>query len=427
MYFKRTAEISTLLSIGFLFDKTVPLWGIKPDVIFLILATLSLLGAIITQQLIVPWKKLFPLFVLLAIIILSTVIGSLLSLHLFNTLPLGQIKTEYQILLGCFVAFLDIIILGYQNNTFLTYCMYAFLPSLIVIFFPYLPIPIIQHQVGVEQHRFIGLIGDADYYPTFAYLPTLLVFYFLEKDLFSNKKYLRAILLFLILSIAIGTMLWGGSRSGLLGLIVTFVCFSVLKARTVARTMRHFWILITIFIAAIIIGHALLPQPGKIDVNTRISYITTQQTFAGENSVSTNIAIIDSVSHSQDRLHIWQQGTHYIKKNPLGYGLVYYNIINIVSASPHATVHSIILELLLIGGILLLGTMVYIFFDINQAFWREKHVRRAVDTESLVYAALLGFVVCCLFLSAFLLRWMWIELAILIAWQLNRKATEVSS
>jgi hypothetical protein len=436
MKFKPLAHISILFSIALLFDKTVPFLGLKLDVISLIIGSLFICLALIRKELVVSWRAIMPYVVAVAGILLTTLVGSLISRHIFGTIPISQIKTEYHILLGCFLIFFDSIILGMDDTRFLTYAAYAFLISLVVIITPYIRIDMIQHIIGAKQYRFFGLIGDANYYPTFMMLPIMLIFYFLVKEYYAKQRGLVLAFLYLLFSLTVGLSWWSGSRSGWLGVIAEVVLFIILAARQHTKKKILFifgWLLV--FISAVAVSYILLPHNAKSDIRARLGYITTpEQQIAvdtssdtlqpiisnGDNSIKT-IPLIDAISYSQDRIHIWKQSIHYFVHDPLGYGLVYYNIVNIVSGTDHVTAHSLIFESLLIGGLPLCLILLWLFTNITHGFFTRKN--DTMDVETATFAALVGFLICSLFLSALLLRWFWVLMALLIAWQLNRQST----
>jgi len=436
MYFKKAAQVTLILSVVTLFNKTVPILGVKLDVLFLLLSAGLLLVAYLKKEVSIDWPSTLLFFVLLSGIILSTVLGSLLSLHIYGSIPLDQILTQYQILIGCFIIFFEILILGMGDNNFVKWLLYAFMFSLIAIITPYIPIDALQQVIGTTQHRFYGFIGDANYYPTFMMVPTILLFYFLAKELQNRKSVLKAFFIFILFAITIALTYWSGSRSGWLGVIAELLIFSFFAARANNRKVLRFFVLIIISITALATGYLLLPTNAKSDIKLRVGYITTptkvevldsvsgvhSETISrGENSVKT-IPIIDALSYNQDRLHIWLQGVRFLVKNPLGYGLVYYNIVNIVSAENHVSAHSFILETLLIGGPLLFFSLLYILGAVIIRFISYKRINSDIDLETVVFSSLIGFLTSSFFLSSLLLRWFWIQLAILIILQINRGA-----
>ncbi len=433
MLFTKAAKIFVILSVAVLFAKSLLVGPFKFDVFFILAAALCTIVALLRKELIVDWKKLRPIGIAIALGVVATLLGSYISHSLGYPLAWNTIGSEYRILAGCLLIFSEIIILGYDDKAFLRNVAYAFLASFLIVITPYVSVPFIG-AITQGSNRFSGLIAS-DFYPTFMLLPTVLVFHFLVKASPTTRTAARAFFLFVLLSLSIGLIIWSGTRSGWLGLTGAILAYILIASRNARRPFGYFFCLMLVFVSASGVGYYLMPAHAKTDIRNRIGYITTAPATVitmpvapgqspvlvpvqADNTVKT-IPLIDAVSHNQDRLNLWMQGVSYIKKNVLGYGLNYANIINIDNS--HSGVHSFPLELLLTGGIVLFGCVSYLLWLCVRSFVRYQVQNRATDIETVLFAALIGFLICTLFLSSFLIRWFWIDLALLLAWQLHRE------
>ena len=442
MIYRLLAQISVILSVLFLFNKAAT-GKIKLDVLFLIISLLFFIIAFIKKKLFINLEKFSPIFIALFGIFLSIIIGSIISFIRYGALPFTSIFSELKIFAGCIIIFIEIIILGNSDNIFLKWLIYSFLASFLVIIVAYLPEPILRSiPSGEMPNRFSGLIGNSNYYPTFMFLPTMIIYYLLFKEKFQKKNLTKILVLFLLFSLSCGLIIWSGARSGWLGLFVSLTLFVLLSIKTTEHKFKKILLHFSTIILAVLIGFVLLPPIAKVHTNERMSAITG---YVGKDAssskniqntqnkeiqngnvnhplfVSQTKSILNSMSSNQDRLNIWKQGIQYIMDNPFGYGFSYYYIINIKSAEEHASIHSLILETLLIGGILLCISIIYLLVYIFKKYLSFLRHNFVVDMETVLISSLIGFLISTLFLSALQLRWFWILLAITIAWQMDRE------
>jgi hypothetical protein len=414
-----------------LFNKILFTGLLKPDSLSIIISFICLLVALYKKEITIPWQKIKPTLIALILIVFSTLLGSIISYSKFDLIPIDHIWTEWRILLGCLIIFIEIIVLGYKDFIFLKWVIYAFLTSFLVIITPYFPDQFINYILE-GSNRFGGLIGSSNFYPTLMILPTMIILYFIIETKFINYKYTKIILLFLILSLSIGLIIWSGSRSGWLGLGFTIFIFSLISIKNSQQKIRKLCSIILITIFACLISFVILPTNAKTDITNRINYIITPENMPIINidgtvsqKIVTNITIIDSVSNNQDRLNIWENAIPFIIYNPFGYGLSYSEIINIRSGSgEHSGVHSFPLEVILIGGLLSLASITYLIVTRLISFVKYQIKNSTTDIEVILISSFLGLLICSLFLSLLLIRWFWIELAILIIWQTNREISE---
>ncbi len=417
--YAKFSKIACILSVATMFNRVI--FTGKLDSLFIIASAVLLGIALAKNEVTVEWKKIRTLSIALGIILLSILFGSVVSFFKYHSVPVREILVEWRIFFGCILIFIEIIILGAKDTQFLIRISFAFLTSLIAVFLIYLPIPYLQNILGTDAERFTGLIGDANYYPTFMIFPFILLFYLLIREKFSRKNALRLSLFYIMMTLVIGSIFWSGSRGGLIGLLGGSGTFIIIASLHCQKKVKRALLLSLLFASTFVSGFFLLPTHAKSDVAHRVETISPTRVIQnGVTHTVTGIKIIDAIGKDQDRIGLWRQGLKAALGNPLGYGFAYKENINIKENSDHFAAHSLPLEISLTGGILLCISLGYILIKHLGLFLKQIAAHEKIDLESVMFSSLIGFLLCSIFLDTLLLRWFWVELAMLIAWQINR-------
>jgi O-antigen ligase len=275
---------------------------------------------------------------------------------------------------------------------------------------PFIYIPEVSRYFLFQGNRFEGLFNDPNYFVTFQVIPTLLVFYFILRE---NKNIKSRVFLFIILCFSVGLIIWSGSRSGLLGLIASFVTLIFLIAPKM--TSRKLIGIVFLIIISFPIGFYLIPQESKNDVAFRIHKIQASPTTT-TTTLSTPVELIPNIAANQDRLNIWKDSLYFIARDPFGYGADYNEIIDIKGDNEsHRVSHNFELELLLTGGI---GLFILINFGLLRLLTKAIRISRVQEfnERDILISILIGILISSMFLDSLASRWIWIIVALIIVY-----------
>lgn len=400
--------------------------------ISLFISSIFIIIAIIKKQVNFIEEKKF-IKILLFFIILN-LFGSFLSLLIFRDLYNQTIIFNYIRLILCLTIFTEIIIISKKDVLLLQKSMWCFIVSLIII-----PISFILYKIGYMEYmmfdpfRFSGLLIDPNYFANFQIIPTLLLLYFIIKDNL-NIKY--KIILYLGFIFSISTILWSGSRSGMLGLLISILLLLIFFIKFSKTAKLKIAIIVTIVILAFPLGFMFIPKYRQIIKKTEVKQeqqgsptvkpVITDKLLIQKEVIKikqeSRIETFSNVSNlvaEQDRIDIWKTAIYFVFKNPLGYGPGYNQIINISgNEGEHRVVHNFELELLLQGGILLFILFNYLFINLLIKIYKKSNFKSFNEIHVLV-AIIIGLLASGLFLDLIPQKWIWVILAFIILY--NRK------
>ena len=397
-------KISLLASIATMFIKTWSLYGtpLKISDVFLFISFILLIVLIAKKNISItpPIFKHLIYFVTLFFIL---VLGTFTSLLLYGHLPFHLILLSYLRIMGCMFAFIEIIILGKEDKKFIEYAVLSFLFSFLVIPMAYIFPQFISNGLLMDSSnaRFAGLFNDPNYYSNFSIIPIMVSLF-----LFTKEEKLRyKIIFFVLISMSLGFLVWTGSRSGWLGMIGAIFVFLFFEYKANGfKKLR--WLFPTILLA-LCVGMFLIPATGQKQTRQRAQTLFSQEN-TNPNKKSNTIPYLSTLTKEQDRGAIWKQSLLFLKKNSIGYGPSYNNIIDIENNGPHRAVHNFMLESVLLGGIPLIFLFVFIFK-------KEKMLNCIIKPKNyFLLSAILGVFISCFFLDSFESRWVWIIVAIFI-------------
>jgi len=220
--------------------------------------------------------------------------------------------------------------------------------------------------------------------------------------------------LFILFCFSVGLILWSGSRSGLMGLLVSFGALIFLLIPKMSK--KRLAVIIFLILISFPVGFYIIPRKSENDIKLRVNNI--QKTDAG-------VAPILDFASGQDRLNIWKNALFFVIKNPLGYGPGYYELIDIHGDGLDNRVsHNFELELLLTGGI---GLFLLVNFALLKTIIKSiKNCRSAEFNEIyILLPILLGVLTSSMFLDTLLYsKWLWVIVALIIVYNRQMDLTE---
>lgn len=354
-------------------------------------------------------------FLWLGLFYASLLIGTSTSIFTFgiSALPWKFIIAEYARISIATVFFLLILYHCYQNTKFTRALFLALLSPLITALIGRIPgVPEKLHMLDGDI-RFEGFMGDPNYFASFTLIS---VVFFFALSIFKKHRFINAISLSGAV-ITVSAVLWSGSRSGWLGLMVALAAFWITRVRFSDTKLKTAIRCGALIFFIMLIAFILMPTGQKHTILERIGFFAVRpQQTTSETTISNNIPPgpnqISYFIHSQDRLNLWKQSIAYFTKNRLGYGPGYSKIINIQSAGEHRVAHSILFETMLVSGILGLGLLIFTgYYFVKTWLYIKNPDYIWIGT----WSALVGVMVSSFFLDALSLRWLWALAALFIA------------
>ena len=354
-------------------------------------------------------KKLCVFFIIWLAV---NVLGTLINFAIFKHLTWTPLMKEYGRMVACFLIFIEIATVSRYSNKFLKLVLYCLtLPSIILPIIYLIPQNTMHYleYINGTKIRFEGLFENPNAYAQFMIIPIILLLFFILRSIIDNKKNLIVKLIsFFLLCLSVGTILWSGSRSGIIGLVSSFIIFIFFLTRSNGIKMGFISLMIILF--SFPIGYIILPNP-TVAHEQVISRVTEIKTVGGD-GITKETRLFTG---AQNRSSIWRESLFYIIRNPLGYGPESYTNINIVdNKSTHQGSHNIIFQLILDGGIFLLLYASIAIFKIlypniinKEKTFKEKHI---------LIAILLGIIVSSLFSDYLFVRWLWVILALIYSY-----------
>ncbi|MEI7689098.1 MAG: O-antigen ligase family protein [Candidatus Nomurabacteria bacterium] len=372
----------------------------------------------------IDFKKNKNIIVAILFIIATNILGTILSYLIYKTLPLRDVLLNYARLSSCIMIYYEIIIISQVDKTFIKKSIICLMGSLIII-----PISHIMKKIGIIDYlmfdptRFSGLLIDPNYFANFQIIPTILLLYFAIKD---NNKYIYKILAFIGFMFSISMILWSGSRSGILGLIVAIFLLFFFYIKFTKTSIFKILITILILILSFPIGTILIPRYKNENLQTKTSNENNQQSLIIKDITSENqktrlesFSNISDAVTSNDRLLIWKSSIKFIKQNPFGYGPGYNQIINLHGdVGSNRVVHNFELELILQGGLLLFIFINYSLLKLLIKTYNIIKFKYFNEIHALV-SIMIGLLISGLFLDSMPEKWVWIILALIVSYNIE--------
>lgn len=411
-YIYNVAKVSLLLSISTIFIKKWAILGsqLKISDIFLLISFTAII-ILISKKKVVIDKNIIKSIKYIGILFFILSIGTTMSLIFFHQLPYKEIIVSYtRIIVNCLI-FLEIILLGGENKHFLEQVIFSFLLSLIVIPMAYIFPILIQNGLLLDSshYRFAGLFNDPNYYANFSIIPTIVLLFLFIKE---NRLFFK-IIFFFCFALSLGFLIWTGSRSGWIGIIIALISFIFFEFRSKGykkSLLTSFFILI-----ALGIGFFLTPNVAQKQIKERAQVFIPRGEVSIMSTKTTSIFPHISLTNGQDRWSIWKQSLIDFSKNPLGYGPSYNSIINLNNNGPHGASHNIILESMLIGGVPLI--FLYLLLILNN---KNDYIKFYKKNNYFLVSIILGILASSFFIDSFESRWIWIIIAIIIITQKSK-------
>jgi len=405
----KISEFFLLASVSTLFIGEIPIIGsVKTSGFLLLISFLFFVIAICKKEINIFYEKQIIKYILLSVLFI--IIGTISSFIIFkNVSHINTIK-GYLYLFINFLIFTQIILLSKNNGALPKKILWCFLFSLSQILFIY--IPEINKYFLYNDYRFNGLLSNPNYFSNFQIIPTLfLLFLLIDK----NYKIIIRIIISILFCFSVGLIIWSGSRSGLLGLIMSLISLIVLIIPILPR--KKLAGIVFLIIISFPLGYLIIPKISHDNIISRISDIQTRTTKSGLiESNTTVISVLNKVSGEQDRLNIWKNSLPFIVKNPLGYGNEYKDIIDIKGDGlDHRESHNFELQLLLTGGI---GLFLIINFALLKIVIEsiKNCYKKKFNEMHILLPILIGIFVSSMFLDPLSFRSIWVIMAIIIVY-----------
>lgn len=378
--------------------------------LFLLISAFFLVIAVIRKELVISLNRKIHIGFLLGFIILFIATGT--GYIMTGTVAFDTAR-EYARIIAAVLVFFEIIIIGNHHRKFITPALIAIGSSSVI-----LPLIFFITTMGTvffidgSETRFEGLFYDPNYFAAFQIVPTFLLAWVTITQFFK-KRIGVSIIGFFLFSYSIAAIIWSGSRGGILGLGSGFLILGLFLIRYYSWKKNLIAFLMIGF--ALILCPIILPLTAHNNIRSRFGFMLDNQTvdrntqrlsqsYAKE--ISDKKPIVANIVAKQGRGIIWRVSLQEIVRNPLGYGPGYGNVAMIIEPgrNERRVAHNTLLQILLTGGIGLLGLISYgLFFLLN------KSITLANDTNEIPYlvSALIGTMTAGLFIDSLWSRWIW--------------------
>jgi len=406
--YNKISSFFLLASVSTIFIGKISILGpFKISDYLLIISFLFFIIAVFKREIDILREIKYIRYIVISIVII--LIGTISSFIIFRDISIMDIIKGYCHIIANSIIFIEILILSNNDKVFPKKILLCFLFSLLII--PFIYIPEINKYFLFGNSRFEGLFNDPNYFVNFQIIPTLLILFFIIKE---NVNKIIKVSLFIIFCLSVGLILWSGSRSGLLGLIASFISLIFLLIYSIPR--KKLLGFIFLILISFPIGFYIIPRESHDNIKIRIASVQMETT---ENKQSKSL--LDMAYGQQDRLNIWKSSLFFIIKNPLGYGPGYNTIIDIYGDGVgHRAVHNFELELLLIGGV---GLFIIINLFLLKIIIKtlKNCYRQKLNGTHILLSILIGILVSGMFLDIFLFSLGWIITALIIICNRNNK------
>jgi hypothetical protein len=419
-----TLKIATYLllaSIATIFiNGPMVLLFFKVNDLLLLGSLLILLVGILRKDIVIQQDK--KIFIFFIVWFCFNIIGTIITFLLFEHVNYAPVLKEFSRMVACFLVFIEISTITKHVQSFIKWAIWSLIiPSIILPLIYFVPQNAMHYleYVNGEKIRFTGLFENPNAYSQFMIIPIILILFYISKSEINNRKTLfLAFLGFFFSCLSVGTIIWSGSRSGILGLIAALSIFIFILAKSTPLKKIILKVILLIFLFPI--GYFVLPN-SEVTHKQIISRLEEIKTVGGD-GVTKETRLFTG---AQDRSGILVNSLKYIVKNPLGYGPEFSYSINITDnyGKEHMGSHNIILQLVLTGGILLLILSGYALFKILQQTFI---IYRWSFTEiNILIAILLGIIVSSLFSDYLYARWLWVILALIYSYTYKLPLTKI--
>jgi hypothetical protein len=405
--FYKISRFFLLVSISTIFISNAEIFGpFRISLYSSIISCLFFLIAIFKKEISILKEREIINYSLLSIGAL--LIGTIASWVIFRHIPVFAVLNGYFHILLNFSLLVEIITISNYDKTFPRKILLGFLFSLLII--PFIYVPTINKYFLHALGRFEGLLNDPNYFASFQIIPSLLILFFIVKEKTDKDTLLKPISLFIIFCVSIGLILWSGSRGGILSLAVSLALLVILLIPKITKKMLA--LVVLLILISFPLGFWITPPQSRSAIKSRIHY-------AEATGAETNLTLLSN----QDRLTIWKNSLYFIARNPLGYGIGYYTIIDIHGdGQDHRVSHNFDLELLLTGGILLFLIINIALYKIIIQTIKNCYTQKFSEVHILL-AILGGLLVSSMLLDSFLSsRWIWVIVALMIVY--NRQIAQ---
>lgn len=388
--------LASIATLGF--KQSALVWAFNLNDIFLMAGTAFLFAGYLFRESPLPFPRRTTVW--FGVGILTIVAGTLYVIVTHEGFAPVALK-EYLRMAACIATVGGVYVLSRFDESFAKKSLYALaLPSVLTPLIVYLPNRLLPLVLDESLTRFAGFLVDPNY---FASIQILSAFALLAVSFTmpSGKKVWAAIPGMILFSLTVGTILWSGSRGGVIGLmlgLVIFAVFAVWKKPSGKTVLAACAVAI-----ACMTSFFVMPKTARNDILSRSA-----------NIVDRNASSVPmSIAGQQGRLEIWRNSIGPIAKNPFGYGLGYHEITDIHGdGKPHRVAHNTILEILLTGGIALFALCATGFVILAK---RSIFFGTRISKIHYVFFGLVGTLGSSLFLDSLLSRWIWVAIGIVLA------------
>jgi hypothetical protein len=395
----------------FSIKKPVILWqNINLNDLLLGISFFCFLAALYKKQLACKIPRSVVFGVTTGIVLL--LIGTFVSFIFFHQIAPSAIR-EYVRIGASIIILIEVYCIGFSDFKFIHKALFSLCAMTFILPFVFYIFPsAIPFFLDESQTRFSGFLLDPNYYASLQILPTFILLWIAFAHPLGKSRFISVIaILFFIMSA--GSIIWSGSRGGLIGLIAGLLFLAVVMAWKLDWKKALFYIAI-ITIASIASFH-IIPVTGKKNIEARISSIITAPTLRTVKTepVPQKITEVKAFTGQQDRLSLWKSAFSEALKNPFGYGPGYPEVADIIGSynDHHRVAHNTVLQIILSGGFALL---ILVCFGLYIVTKRALQPFITFGIPHYTLSALVGVGVAGLFLDSLWSRWVWIILGILI-------------
>lgn len=380
------------------FKNPVLLWALNANDVFLLLSLgfLAIFAFLTKQSITFPRKALLVLFAVIASIVLGTVV----SVTVFGVFPAIAVR-EYLRLFACIATLFLVWFFGKHTDRLMKRIILALaFPSLLLPFFLFSSQPLIFRFLDESKTRLTLFLVDPNYLASFLILQAFILIWITFAQPFGRKIWISAVSAILF-SLTAGSILWSGSRGGVIGFLFSIILFLVFALWKLP--FRKGVATAAVVVASLAGSYFILPDMARDNIVSRSGNIidpTASNPF-------------QKFASKQGRSEIWENAFMSIKTNPLGYGLGYHETTDIREAGTHHRIaHNTILEAFLTGGIVLGLVLAACLIVLT-----KKTVFSKLPFSGVHYFffALTGTLGSSLFLDSLLSRWIWVAIGIVLA------------
>ncbi len=290
---------------------------------------------------------------------------------------------------------------------FLTAFLIVFYPNLLAgisraaFFSPILIVPVFfgfGQQLYFDGGRLSGLTNNANIFAGWFAVIFIIGLYFV---LFSSKWWLRAFS-FGWLSIVASFIIWSGSRASWIAVFAgffTFMVFVLLRKKEII----FLYVIPAVTLGTFFVGFFLLSSPVK--------NLSTER-FIG---------LIQTPTHNQSRVEIWQQVIPVIIQHPFGSGFDYFTLDNNKIITYKETIiftTNALLEAGVVGGWGAIALVLILIIHLNKRVFQRFNELSMLEIAW--FSAFIALMVSIVFIDGFLFRHVWFMLGVIFGITLKK-------